>query len=205
VSETKPIWAPQDAVIKTVASQNPTFDVSKAVAKGIAIAEASIGIMPVGDSALTGIALAQARKAKDDRQNIYDDGAGNVYGYEKNISYFTDYAGEESSAYIFHHTVWMLGILDEPTHRALVERRTSEDFYNTRLGAFTRRGTVTVTIAQLKELLANRIAELKVDQQMIEKWNDTPSESPVGANAWLSQDFETRMQTFRKSLVSVGE
>jgi hypothetical protein len=193
--------------VRTAVKVNPDEKLNRVVVISAPEPQAaSIGIgsveAPAALKAPRGLPIGIVDRKSAEAMAAAQDLKDSEYGFHYPPSHYQDFAGPQSSRNAFQYITWKLYLLEEPTHRELIEYRTTDDFYNARLGAFTRRGTVTVTIAQLKQLLADRIQELGVSDEMIDNWNFTSRLPWQESNAWHSQPFEIRMQTFRKAITA---
>lgn len=117
--------------------------------------------------------------------------------------YHTSHAGPGTSPWAFRHVVYLLGLLKEPTHHALVGHIFG--FYDARKAAFVvgedvlttkSKGVATVSIFQLIKLLDNRIADLGLDPDLLEAHLNEKN-SYAEREAFNSLPFEQKMAKFR--------
>ena len=94
------------------------------------------------------------------------------YGFGHAPSYWQDFAGLDTSEYRFDHSMFLLGFLHDPKFEYLSHNYRDGD-YNRQTGVWTR-GTSSVSIQELKNALAKRIAELEISEVLIFEYLAVP-------------------------------
>src|ERR1700680_3666135 len=111
------------------------------------------------------IASAKARHLALVKENNLP---GAQYGFGYLPEYFKDGSGPETSTYDFEHVFFILGFLEDPKflHLSLNYRDGS---YNSRTGIWTR-GTSEISIQNLKDAVAERIAVLGISEVLLAEY-----------------------------------
>jgi hypothetical protein len=115
------------------------------------------------------------------------------YGSHTHQSYWQDFAGSETSAYRFDHLMFLLGFLKDPKWEHLSHNYRDGD-YNRRTGIWTR-GDQQISIRDLKDALAKRIAELGISEVLLFEYLAIPH-SWTEDRVFYALSFDERMRKF---------
>jgi hypothetical protein len=138
------------------------------------------------------IASAKARsKASVKGNNL----PGAEYGFDYPPEYFKDGCGVETSTYDFEHLFFILGFLQDPKfeYQSLNHRDGS---YNSLTGVFTQ-GEFQISIRELKDAVAERIAELEISEVLLLEYLAEPH-GHVEYQQFHNLSFYQQMQKFRR-------
>jgi hypothetical protein len=108
------------------------------------------------------IASAKARHMARVKENNLP---GAQYGFGYLPEYFKDGCGVETSTYDFNHLMFILGFLHDPKFEYLSHNHRDGD-YNSFTGVWTG-GTSSVSIQELKQAVAERIAALGISEVIL--------------------------------------
>ena len=119
-------------------------------------------------------------------------------------SYHTSHAGPCTSSWAFYRVAYLLGLLKEETHHALIGHIFG--FYDPRKAAWVvgkdiftmkQHGVATVSIFELIKLLDQRIAKLGLDPDLVES-HMNQKRPYTETEAFDALPFEQKMTKFRK-------
>jgi hypothetical protein len=137
------------------------------------------------------IADAKARLMARSKANSADP----IYGSHTHQSYWQDFAAPETSAYMFDQLMFQLGFLEDPKWEYL-SHNYRDGNYNRRTGIWTR-GDQQISIQDLKDSLAQRIAELSISEMLLAEYLAVPHSWQEDKAFW-NLSFEERMLRFKQ-------
>ncbi len=137
------------------------------------------------------IAAAKARsKASVKANNL----PGAQYGFQYAPEYFNDCSGPETSTYDFEHVFFILYFLEDPKWLWLSCNHRDGN-YNARTGIWNR-GDLRISIQDLKNAVAERIAELGISEVVLAEYL-AESHSIQESQQFYGLSFDERMNKFR--------
>ena len=116
------------------------------------------------------------------------------YGFGHAPSYWQDFTGPETSAYLFDQLMFQLGFFEDPKWEHL-SHNYRDGNYNSRTGVWTR-GDVQIPIQDLKDALAKRIVKLMVSEVLIFEYLAVPH-SWQQDQRFYGLSFDERMRKFQ--------